>query len=167
MRKTLLAAAVGLCFATGARAQVGPGLVVPPAADAVARASADSAMSAATNAHAHAELSYQWATNAWAGVVLAAPAWIAATNAATAITLTNDLERPQYLYATGAVSLAFSGLRSPQPFYLIVSGPDSVSFPAETHFVGGATWQTNQQNHFLVWQYGTNLFVNPVTTSEE
>lgn len=96
-----------------------------------------------------------------------APAWIAATNTDLTITITNDMERPQYLYATGAVSLAFSGLRPPQPVYLVISGPDSVAFPAGTHFIGGATWQTNQQNHFLVWQYSTNLYVNPITTSTE
>jgi hypothetical protein len=96
-----------------------------------------------------------------------APAWIAATNTELSVTITNDQERPQYLYATGAVTLAFSGLRPPQPFYLIVKGPDSLTFPGETHFVGGASWQTNMANHFIVWQYGTNLFCNPVTTSED
>lgn len=95
-----------------------------------------------------------------------APLWLAQTNTELTITLTNDMERPQYLYATGAVSLAFSGLRPPQPFYLIVHGPDSLSFPVGTHFIGGATWQTNQANHFIVWQFGTNLFCNPITTSE-
>jgi hypothetical protein len=96
-----------------------------------------------------------------------APVWLAQTNYTAAITLTNDLERPQYLYATGAVSLAFAGLRQPQPIYLIVKGPSTLTFPSGTHFVGGASWQTNQANHFLVWQYGTNLFCNPITTSED
>jgi hypothetical protein len=82
------------------------------------------------------------------------------------VIVTNDLERPQYLYATGAVSVAFAGLREPLPMYLIIKGPSSVTFPAGTHFIGGASWQTNQANHFIVWQYGTNLFCNPVTTSE-
>jgi len=96
-----------------------------------------------------------------------APSWIAATNTATAITLTNNMERPLYVFATGAVTLAFAGLRPPQPVYLVLKGPDSVTFPSNTHFVGGASWQTNQANHFVVWQYGTNLFCNPVTTSED
>lgn len=95
-----------------------------------------------------------------------APAWIAQTNATLSITLTNNLERPQFLFATGAVSLAFSGLRPPQPIYLIVKGPSSVTFPAGAHFVGGASWQTNAANHFIVWQWNTNLFINPTTTSE-
>jgi hypothetical protein len=96
-----------------------------------------------------------------------APAWLASTNYTATVTLTNDLERPLYLYATGAVSLAFSGLRPPQPVYLIVKGPSTLTFQSGTHFVGGASWQTNQANHFIVWQTGTNIFVNPITTSED
>lgn len=96
-----------------------------------------------------------------------APAWIGVTNYAAACTVTNALERPQFLYATGDVSVAFAGLRPPQPFYFVLRGPSSVAFPAGTHFVGGGSWQTNMSNHFVVWQYGTNLFVNPVTTSED
>ncbi len=115
-----------------------------------------------TNGHTHDASAI---TNApW--LTTNAPAWIAQTNTALSITLTNDLERPQFLFATGAVSLAFSGLRPPQPIYLIVKGPSSVTFPAGTHFVGGASWQTNAANHFIVWQFGTNVFVNPTTTSE-
>lgn len=95
------------------------------------------------------------------------PVWIAQTNMLASITLTNIMERPQYLATTGAVALAFAGLRDPLPVYVIISGPDSVTFPAGTHFIGGASWQTNRANHFLVWQTGTNLFVNPITTSEE
>ena len=109
-----------------------------------------------------------WEVGSHAGLVSTnAPVWLAQTNYAASITLTNDLERPLYLYATGAVSVAFSGLRAPSPVYLIVKGPDSLTFPAGTHFVGGAAYQTNMANHFVVWQYGTNLFCNPVTTSED
>ncbi|MFZ4394148.1 MAG: hypothetical protein ACOYOU_00820 [Kiritimatiellia bacterium] len=95
-----------------------------------------------------------------------APTWIAWTNSTLSVTVTNDLERPQYLYATGAVSVAFAGLRQPLPMYLIIKGASTVTFPAGTHFIGGASWQTNQANHFLVWMYGTNTFINPITTSE-
>jgi hypothetical protein len=42
-----------------------------------------------------------------------------------------------------------------------------VIFPAAAHFVGGWSWQTNMVNHYLVWQTGTNLFVQALTTSED
>lgn len=96
-----------------------------------------------------------------------APVWIASTNSGSVITLTNHLERPQYVQATGAVSIAFAGLRPPQPMYLVVRGPDTLTFPPGTHFVGGASYQTNMANHFVIWMFGTNLFVNPCTTSED
>lgn len=97
---------------------------------------------------------------------LAAPEWIGITNLAAAVTITNSYERPVYLYATGTVSVAFSGLRTPMPLYLVLRGPDSLTFPG-AYYIGGGTWQTNMSNHFVVWTYGTNLFVNPVTASED
>ncbi len=96
-----------------------------------------------------------------------AQAWIGTTNTAVTIAITNILERSQYLSATGAVVLAFAGLRPPLPMYLIIRGPDAVTFPVGTHFIGGASWQTNRANHFLIWQQSSNLFVNPITTSED
>lgn len=113
-----------------------------------------------TDGTAHADIRALIPTNA-------APEWISTTNYAAAITLTNLLERPQYLYATGAVSVAITGLRSPLPLYLVVRGPTSVAFPGNAHYVGGSAWQTNMSNHILVWSYGTNLYVNPITTSED
>lgn len=96
-----------------------------------------------------------------------APEWIVYSNVTESVTLTNRSERPLYLYATGNVSVAFSGLRDPSPVYFVARGPSSLTFPAGTHFVGGGYWQTNMSNHFIVWRYGTNLFCNPVTTSED
>jgi hypothetical protein len=108
-----------------------------------------------------------WETGSHAGLVTTnAPAWIAQTNNMASITLTNDLERPQYLSATGAISLAFANLRPPQPLYLVIRGPTSITFQAGVHIVGGGNLQTNMSNHFLVWQTGTNIFVNPITASE-
>jgi hypothetical protein len=98
--------------------------------------------------------------------VNAAPAWIGITNLAAAVTITNSFERPVYLYSTGTVAVAFSGLRTPMPLYLVLRGPDSLTFPG-AYYVGGGSWQTNMSNHFVVWQYGTNLYVNPVTASED
>lgn len=92
--------------------------------------------------------------------------WQGITNLASSITVSNSFERPVYLYATGEVSVAFAGLRTPNPLYLVLRGPDSVSFPG-AYIVGGGTWQTNQSNHFLVWTYGTNTFLNAITTSED
>jgi len=89
------------------------------------------------------------------------------TNQTGSVTITNTNEVPIKLYGTGAVSVAFSGLRSPRPLYLVMRGPSAVTFPANTHFVGGGNWQTNMSNHFVVWSYGTNLFVNAVTASED
>ena len=97
---------------------------------------------------------------------LAAPEWIGVTNLSASVTVTNVNERPIYLYATGTVSVAFSGLRTPMPLYLVLRGPDSLTFPG-AYYIGGGTWQTNMSNHFVVWTYGTNLFVNPVTASED
>jgi hypothetical protein len=94
----------------------------------------------------------------------AAPTWQGLTNYTSSVTVTNLYERPVYLYATGTVSVAFSGLRSPAPLYLVLRGPSAVTFPG-AHVVGGGSWQTNAANHFIVWSYGTNLFLNPVTAS--
>lgn len=98
---------------------------------------------------------------------VAVPAFAVWTNQAGSVTISNTNEAPVKLYGTGAVSVAFSGMRPPRPLYLVMRGPSSVSWPANTHFVGGGTWQTNMSNHFVVWSYGTNLFVNPVTASED
>ena len=95
-----------------------------------------------------------------------APEWIGITNLAASVTVTNVNERPIFLYATGTVSVAFSGLRTPMPLYLVLRGPDSLTFPG-AYYIGGGTWQTNMNNHFVVWKYGTNLFVNPVTATED
>jgi hypothetical protein len=99
-------------------------------------------------------------------LVAAAPEWMGITNLAASVTLTNDAERPVYLYSTGTVSLAFSGLRAPMPLYLIVRGPDSLTVPG-AYYVGGGSFQTNMANHYIVWQWGTNLLVNPVTATED
>lgn len=107
--------------------------------------------------------SYSDVTNA----AVAVPAFSVWTNQTGSVTISNTNEAPVKLYGTGAVSVAFSGLRPPRPLYLVMRGPSSVSWPANTHFVGGGTWQTNMSNHFVVWSYGTNLFVNPVTASED
>jgi hypothetical protein len=98
--------------------------------------------------------------------VNAAPEWIGITNLAAAVTITNSYERPVYLYSTGTVAVAFAGLRTPMPLYLVLRGPSSLTFPG-AYYVGGGTWQTNMSNHFVVWKYGTNLFVNPVTATED
>lgn len=105
-------------------------------------------------------------TNTAAAFYQSAPdAWIAATNLSSqSVTLTNLYERPHYLYATGDVSLAFESLRQLQPLKLVVFGPDSLTFPSNTHFVGGAFWQTNQYNMFFVSAAGTNIMVTPYTT---
>lgn len=99
----------------------------------------------------------------------AAPAWQRVTNLVASIVVTNLVERPYYLYATGVVEVAFSGLRSPAPMWLSIQGPSSVSFATNppTQIVGGGSWQTNRANHFLVWSYGATTFVNPVASSEE
>jgi hypothetical protein len=98
--------------------------------------------------------------------VNAAPAWIGITNLAAAVTVTNNYERPIYLYATGTVAVSFSGLRTPMPIYLVVRGPSSLTIPG-AYYVGGGTFQTNMSNHFVVWKYGTNLMVNAVTATED
>lgn len=97
-------------------------------------------------------------------VAQTAPEWIGVTNLSAAITVTNQYERPISLYSTGTVSVAFSGLRPPQALYCVIRGPDVLTFPG-AHLVGGGSWQTNAANHFLIWQYGTNLMVHPVTTT--
>ena len=96
----------------------------------------------------------------------AAPVWNNLTNMSGSVTLTNALEAPIYLHATGAVSIAFSGLRTPLPVYLVVRSPASVSFPTNTYFVGGGSFQTNRANHYIIWDYASGLYVTPVTTTE-
>jgi len=95
-----------------------------------------------------------------------APAWQTYTNLSGSVTITNVNERPVYAHATGAVSVAVQGLRPPMPVYLVVRSEKSVTFPTNTYFVGGATFQTNRANHFVVWSYGAELYVNPLTTTE-
>jgi hypothetical protein len=114
------------------------------------------------NPHAGYVVTPQGLTN----VLTAAPSWIGRTNLTGIVTLTNSYERPQYLYATGAVTVAFAGLRAPQPVYLVVRGASSLAF-AGAYVVGGGNWQTNMSNHFVVWAWGTNTLVNPVTATED
>lgn len=83
------------------------------------------------------------------------------------VMLTNNLEAPISISGTGAVSVAFSGLVSPYPVYLTAQGFSSLTFPGNSYLVGGGVWQTNRVNHFIVWQYGTNLYINPLVTTEE
>ena len=98
--------------------------------------------------------------------ILLPPEWIGITNLAASVTVTNSYERPVYLYATGTVSVTFSGLRTPMPLYLVMRGPDSLTMPG-AYYVGGGTFQTNMSNHYIVWKYGTNLFINLITATED
>lgn len=127
--------------------------------------SADGLALAAATAHADSPAAHPDIRQAIDGLT-DAPEWIGITNLAASVTVTNSYERPVYLYATGTVSVAFSGLRTPMPLYLVLRGPDSLTFPG-AYYIGGGTWQTNMNNHFVVWKYGTNLFVNPVTATED
>jgi hypothetical protein len=95
-----------------------------------------------------------------------APAWLVFTNVVAACTVTNYAERPVRIHGTGAVSVAFSGLREPLPLYLVIRGPSSV-YLAGAYQVGGGSYQTNRANHLIVWKYGTNTLVSPVTTTED
>ena len=94
------------------------------------------------------------------------PAFQVFTGLTGNITLTNNLEAPISISGTGSISVAFSGLVSPYPVYLTAQGFSSLTFPAGSYLVGGGMWQTNRVNHFVVWQYSTNLYVNPVVTTE-
>jgi len=93
------------------------------------------------------------------------PSALVWSNATGAVTVTNVNERMVTLTGPGAVDVAFAELREPLPVYVLLGGFSSVSFPAGTQIVGGGSWQTNRLNHFAVWRVGTNLFVNPITTS--
>jgi hypothetical protein len=88
------------------------------------------------------------------------------TNLTGSVTLTNQYEAPIAISGTGAVIVAFSGLRVPYPVYFTAQGFSSLTVPVGSYVVGGGSWQTNRVNHFIVWQYGTNLYLNPVITSE-
>jgi hypothetical protein len=92
--------------------------------------------------------------------------WITYSNLTGSVTLTNQFEAPIAISGTGAVSVAFSGLRTPHPVYFTAHSFSSITFPAGTYLVGGGMWQTNRVNHFLVWQYSTNLYVNPLISTE-
>lgn len=94
--------------------------------------------------------------------------WQTLADVTGSVTLTNLAERPIQCAGTGAVTLAFSGLRSPQPVYLTLAGFDSVAWPTNAYAVGGwGAWQTNRVNHFAVWQVADEIYVNQITTSEE
>jgi hypothetical protein len=88
------------------------------------------------------------------------------TDLTGSITLTNNLEAPISISGTGSISVAFSGLVAPYPLYFTASGFSSLTFPAGSYLVGGGMWQTNRVNHFIVWQYSTNLYVNPLMSTE-
>jgi len=120
-----------------------------------------------TNNTAHAALfaakpSYQDTTN----IARTVEGWLTFTNLTGSVTLTNQYEAPIAISGTGAVSVAFSGLRVPYPLYFTAHGFTSMTAPAGSYVVGGGSWQTNRVNHFIVWQYSTNLYLNPVITSE-
>ncbi len=93
------------------------------------------------------------------------PSALVWSNATGAVTVTNVNERMATVTGSGAVSVAFEGLREGMPVYTVLGGYTSVAFPAGAHIVGGGAWQTNRMNHFNVWRYGTNLIVNPLTTT--
>ncbi len=91
--------------------------------------------------------------------------WITISNLTGSVTITNVYETPIALVGTGALDTTWTALRSPQPLYVTAQGFDSLTFPASTYFVGGGSWQTNRINHFIIWAYGTNLYVNPAITT--
>jgi hypothetical protein len=88
------------------------------------------------------------------------------TDLTGSITLTNNLEAPISISGTGSISVAFSGLVAPYPVYFTAQGFSSITFPAGSYLVGGGMWQTNRVNHFIVWQHSTNLFINPLLSTE-
>jgi len=92
--------------------------------------------------------------------------WLTYSGLTGSVTLTNQFEAPIAISGTGAVSVAFSGLRVPYPVYFTAQGFSSLTVPVGSYVVGGGSWQTNRVNHFIVWQYGTTLYLNPVITSE-
>jgi hypothetical protein len=88
------------------------------------------------------------------------------TDLTGSITLTNNLEAPISIAGTGSISVAFSGLVVPYPVYFTAQGFSSITFPAGSYLVGGGMWQTNRVNHFIVWKHSTNLFINPLLSTE-
>lgn len=74
--------------------------------------------------------------------------------------------RPTLVTLTSNATLGVTGLYPYYPAYLMVQGDYSWGFSNATYWVGGAWYQTNRANHYVVWTVGTNLYVNPVTTSE-
>lgn len=96
--------------------------------------------------------------------ISAAPAWQVYTNIASSVTITNDRERPVRIYGDGSATgtVSFAALREPLPVYVEASGFPGIVW-SNAYTVGGGVWQTNAVNVFLIWQSGTNIFVNPVT----
>jgi len=92
------------------------------------------------------------------------PEWLVYTNISAAVTVTNDLERPVRIYGDGSATgtVSFAALREPLPVYVEASGFPGIVW-SNAYTVGGGFWQTNAVNVFLIWQSGTNTFVNPVT----
>lgn len=99
-------------------------------------------------------------------IVRAVDGWLTYSNLTGSVTITNQFEAPIAILGTGAVSVVFSGLRAPRPLYFTAQGFTSLTFPAGSYLVGGGMWQTNRVNHFCVWQYSTNLFINPLVSTE-
>jgi len=99
-----------------------------------------------------------------ADAVAAIPEWQVYTNIASSVTITNDLERPVRIYGDGSATgtVSFAALREPLPVYVEASGFPGIVW-SNAYTVGGGFWQTNAVNVFLIWQSGTNIFVNPVT----
>jgi hypothetical protein len=99
-----------------------------------------------------------------AQAIAAIPEWLVYTNISAAVTVTNDLERPVRIYGDGSATgtVSFAALREPLPVYVEASGFPGIVW-SNAYTVGGGFWQTNAVNVFLIWQSGTNTFVNPVT----
>lgn len=87
-------------------------------------------------------------------------------SAAGAATVDLGGSRPTLVTLTSNATLGVTGLYPYYPAYLMVQGDYSWGFSNATYWVGGAWYQTNRANHYVVWTVGTNLYVNPVTTSE-
>ncbi len=96
-----------------------------------------------------------------------APVWLIYSNIVSAVTVTNQAERPVRIYGTGANTglVSFASLREPLPVFFEASQFGAVQFPG-AYVVGGGTWQTNMVNLFIAFRSGTNDFVTPITTRE-
>lgn len=97
-----------------------------------------------------------------------APAWLVYTNIASAVTVTNDNERPVRIYgasATATGTVSFAALREPLPLFFEVSNFAALSF-SNAYVVGGGAWQTNMVNLFIAFQSGGETFVTPITARE-